>query len=246
VKISVTISCSSNHPPPAAGSEELLMLPRLEPVSTPAGPRAVVLVAHGGQSRSHESGERRRLSYWRMVPFARALARPGLAVYLVRYRFRGWNGADRDAARDVAELLRTDLPTALVGHSMGGRAVLHAAGSPQVRAVAALAPWLDGSDPVEQLAGRSVLIAHGDRERTTDPRESLAYARRAKQVTDRVARFVVRGDGHAMLRRAPEWHRLVARFVLAELGIEPEDPVITNALRKPTPGGLDVPLEGAR
>jgi pimeloyl-ACP methyl ester carboxylesterase len=166
-------------------------------------------------------------------------------VAMVRYRHRGWNGEARDAARDVAALLTSDLPTVLVGHSMGGRAVLHAAGAPQVRAVAALAPWLDGSDPVEQLAGRAVLIAHGDRERMTDPRESLAYAVRAREVT-RVARFAVHGDGHAMLRHAAEWHDLVRRFVLGELGFEPEDPAITNAMRQPTPGGLDVPLGGVR
>ncbi|GAA1829714.1 alpha/beta hydrolase [Pseudonocardia ailaonensis] len=221
-------------------------LPRLDPVgSVPADPRALVVVAHGGTSKSRDSGERRRLSYWRMVPFAAALARtPGLGVYMLRYRHRGWNGAARDAARDAQSMLATlhGVPVALVGHSMGGRAVLHAAGAPDVRAVAALAPWLDGTDPVEQLAGRSVLIAHGDRERMTDPRESLAYAIRARAVTDRVARFDVLGDGHAMLRRAGDWHGLVTRFVLGELGVEPEDPAITNAMRQPTPGGLEVPL----
>jgi pimeloyl-ACP methyl ester carboxylesterase len=220
-------------------------LPRLEPVGTPPeSPRGLVVVAHGGRSRSTDSGERRRLTYWRMLPFARALTHPDLAVVMVRYRHRGWNGPAQDAARDVAALLTSDLPTVLVGHSMGGRAVLHAAGAPQVRAVAALAPWLDGSDPVAQLAGRDVLIAHGDRERMTDPRESLAYAVRAREVT-RVARFDVHGDGHAMLRHAAGWHALVRRFVLGELGFEPEDPVITNAMRQPTPGGLEVPMGGA-
>lgn len=218
-------------------------LPRLEPVGPqPALPRAMVVVAHGGRSQSTESGERRRLTYWRMLPFAQVLARTdGLAVAMVRYRHRGWNGSSRDAARDVTRLLTSDLPTVLVGHSMGGRAVLHAAGAPRVRAVAALAPWLDGTDPVEQLAGRSVLIAHGDRERMTDPRQSLAYAVRAKRVTDRVARFEVHGDGHAMLRHAADWHDLVRRFVLGELGFEPEDTAITNAMRQPIPGGLEVP-----
>jgi dienelactone hydrolase len=171
---------------------------------------------------------------------------------MLRYRLRGWNGSARDAARDADEVL-TDLherhpgvPIALVGHSMGGRAVLHAAGAPDVRAVAALAPWLDGTDPVEQLAGRSLLIAHGDRERTTDPRESLAYAVRAREVTDRVARFDVRGDGHAMLRRARQWHALVTRFVLGELGLAPQDPAIADAMRQPGPDGLQVPLPGLR
>jgi len=225
-------------------------LPRLDPVGrAPDRPRALVVVAHGGSSNGLDSGERRRLSYWRMVPFALSLARTeDLGVLMLRYRKRGWNGAARDAARDAEAMLallhdrHPGTPVALVGHSMGGRAVLHAAGGPDVRAVAALAPWLDGTDPVEQLAGRSVLIAHGDRERMTDPRQSLAYAVRAKRVTDRVARFDVLGDGHAMLRRAGDWHHLVTRFVRGELGLEPEDPAITNAMRAPAPDGLTVSL----
>ena len=113
-----------------------------------------------------------------------------------------------------------------------------------VVAVCGLAPWLEGSDPVDQLAGRSVLIAHGDRERMTDPAASYAYALRARSVTDRVARFDVLGDGHAMLRRAGDWTALVRRFALGELGAEPRDPVIANAMAEPAPAGLRVALEG--
>jgi pimeloyl-ACP methyl ester carboxylesterase len=205
-------------------------------------------VLHGGRANSLDSGERRRLAYWRMVPFARALARPGLAVYVLRYRHRGWNGPDRDAARDagagvaaVADL-HPGVPVVLLGHSMGGRAALAAAGAEPVVAVCALAPWLDGSDPVGQLAGRTVLIAHGDRERWTSPVNSFQYAVRAKRVTDRVARFDMSGAGHFMLARAGEWHRLVRRFVLGATGIEPEDPVIADALRQPAPVGLRAAL----
>jgi pimeloyl-ACP methyl ester carboxylesterase len=229
-------------------------LPRLEPVGRQhPNPAALVLVAHGGRSGSRESGERRRLAYWRMLPFAKDLRRaaPELAVFMLRYRHRGWNGADRDAQRD-AEAILTELrrshpgvPVVLVGHSMGGRAVLRAAGADGVVAVCALAPWLDGTDPVTQLAGRSVLIAHGNRERWTDPRESLAYAIRAKAVTDRVARFEVLGDGHSMLRRASDWTSLVRRFVLGELEIEPRDGDITNAMQRPAPAGLTTVLTGA-
>ncbi|MCW0214555.1 MAG: lysophospholipase [Pseudonocardia sp.] len=229
-------------------------LPRLDPVGREVpDPAGLVLLAHGGRSGGHESGERRRLTYWRMLPFARNLHRaaPELGVSMLRYRHRGWNGPDRDAQRD-AESMLTELrrrhpgvPIVLVGHSMGGRAVLRAAGADGVVAVCALAPWLDGTDPVAQLAGRSVLIAHGDRERMTDPARSLAYAIRAKTVTDRVARFEVLGDGHSMLRRAGDWTSLVRRFVLGELEIEPPDPDITNAMRLPAPAGLTTVLTGA-
>ncbi|WP_219417874.1 alpha/beta hydrolase [Pseudonocardia nigra] len=224
-------------------------LPRIEPVGrVPASPPGVVLVLHGGRAHSRESGERKRLSYWRMLPFARALAHTGPAVYMLRYRYRGWNAPTRDPLRDAHQALdeiarrHPGAPVVLVGHSMGGRAALAAAGAPNVTAVCALAPWLDASDPVDQLAGRTVLIAHGDRERYTDPRESYAYALRAKRVTDQVCRFEVHGAGHYMLSRARDWQSLVRRFVLGVLEIEPEDPDIANALRQPTPAGLRAEL----
>jgi len=228
-------------------------LPRLEPVGrVPAAPPAVALVLHGGQADSYQSGERRRLSYHRMVPFARGLAGAGLASYLLRYRYRGWNGAAADAARDAATALagiavrHPGTPVVLVGHSMGGRAALVAAGSPGVVAVCALAPWVLATDPVDQLAGRTVLIAHGDRERMTSPQKSFDYAVRAGAATDRVARFEVPGSGHAMLARAADWHRLVQRFVLGVTGLAPQDPEIVDALRRPSPGGLRVPLRPGR
>jgi dienelactone hydrolase len=223
-------------------------LPRLEPVGHPASDGAAVLVLHGGRSASHESGERRRLTYWRMLPFARDAARAGLPVFMLRYRFRGWNAPVRDALRDARwaldELHRRypGTPVVLVGHSMGGRAALGAAGAPNVSAVCALAPWLDGSDPVHQLAGRAVLIAHGDRERWTDPSASYAYAVRAKAVTSKVARFTVPGAGHFMITRRRAWAGLVRSFVLGAAGTEPMDPRFTNAFTQPSPEGLAIPL----
>jgi dienelactone hydrolase len=227
-------------------------LPRLEPVGRPAADApAVVVVLHGGRATSRESGERRRLTYWRMLPFARDLAGAGLPVFVLRYRFRGWNAPVRDPLRDAQwaldELNRRypGTPVVLVGHSMGGRAALAAAGAPNVSAVCALAPWLDGSDPVRQLAGRTVLIAHGDRERWTDPAASYAYAVRAKAVTSRVVRFTLAGAGHLMITRGRDWTTLVRRFVLGAAGIEPMDPRFTKAFTQPSPEGLAIPLATA-
>ena len=56
-------------------------------------------------------------------------------------RVRGWNGAQRSPVADVEQALDElaarfpGVPIALVGHSMGGRAAMYAAGHEGVRAV---------------------------------------------------------------------------------------------------------------
>jgi pimeloyl-ACP methyl ester carboxylesterase len=219
----------------------------------PARVHSLVLVLHGGQARSPITVRRRpQLSYLRMVPFARFLHRRGggrgLSVRILRYRYRGWDEPElhpvQDARWALAQLRDQyrDVPVVLLGHSMGGRAALRVADHPAVSAVCALAPWTTDDEPVHQLAGRSVLVAHGDREHMTDPRLSYRFAVRAKQVTPRVCRFDVLGDGHAMLRRPHDWTELAARFVEAELGLGKPDPLIEDAMRQPAPHGLRVPL----
>ena len=218
----------------------------------PATARAVVLVLHGGQETSTAAAHPLRPAYLRMLPFALDLARAGrqagIAVLTLRYRFRGWNGQAMDPVADarwaLTELRRRypDAPVVLVGHSMGGRAALRVADDPAVVGVCALAPWTPPGEPVAQLAGRTVLIAHGTLDTLTDPALSYAYAVRAKEVSDAVCRFDVRDDAHAMLRRAREWRLLVRRFVLGVLGVTELDHVIASALAKPPPGGLAVVL----
>ncbi|HEY2202931.1 MAG TPA: alpha/beta fold hydrolase [Pseudonocardia sp.] len=207
---------------------------------------------HGGRVHSDAPARAVRLAYLRMVPIARMLASAGHAagvgVGLVRYRTMGWNGARADALRDTLQVLdRTregypEVPVVLVGHSMGGRAALLAAGHPSVVAVCGLAPWVGPVDPVAQLAGRAVLLAHGDRDRITSPAGSLEFATRARAVSDRVCRFEVHGDGHPMLRRRRAWCDLTRTFVLGELGVEPMAPQITNAFGTPAPYGLRAEL----
>jgi len=99
-----------------------------------------------------------------MVPFGWALRRAtrgaDVAVWQLRYRYGGWNEPYRDPLRDVSWALdevrrrHPDAVVVLIGHSMGGRAALWAAGEPTVVAVCALAPWIEPGDPAGQVAGR--------------------------------------------------------------------------------------------
>lgn len=224
--------------------------PRLRKLgASGADVRAAVLVLHGGQENSTAPAAPWHPAYLRMIPFARDLRRaPGVAVWQLCNRHRGWNAPDLDPVADARwalDRLRAaypDVPVALVGHSMGGRVALRVADDPAVVGVCALAPWTPDGEPVGQLAGRTVLIAHGDRDRMTDPALSYTYAERAKVVTDAVARFDVLGDAHAMLNRYGEWTRLVRRFTLGVLGVVDVDRDIAEALAKPAPAGLGVPV----
>ncbi|MFC9132745.1 alpha/beta fold hydrolase [Streptomyces sp. NPDC057099] len=202
---------------PGAARMPAALVPRL----APGTPRAAVLFLHGGRSEGRSPSRPWHLAALRMRPFVRAVAAAlpdddGVFLGEVRYRVRGWNGDEGDALRDVRraldELVRRagDVPVVLVGHSMGGRAALRAAGAPQVRAVLALAPWCPDGEPVSQLRDKDVVVIHGDRDRVTDPGASVSYVRRARAAGARADVRLVPGGDHAMLRGDTNWHRLAA------------------------------------
>ncbi|HEY5033340.1 MAG TPA: alpha/beta fold hydrolase [Actinomycetes bacterium] len=204
--------------------------------------RAVALVLPGGRVRSHARSRPWHLSAVRMIPFARSLhvagADDGLAVWTVRYRYRGWNGDEASPVEDVRWALdevrsrHGDVPVALVGHSMGGRTAIRVAGDASVRTVVALAPWLPPDEPYEGLRGRSVLILHGSQDRTTDPAASLALAERAAPLAS-VRRVEIRGDGHPMLRRAALWQGLTSYFVTSGLDERTDQSSLTMVTNHP-------------
>jgi pimeloyl-ACP methyl ester carboxylesterase len=221
----------------------------LVPYRRPAGVHAAVVILPGGAARS-------RGQYWSVVDVRlRTLARrlagaggaDGLAVYLLRYRYRGWNGERADTLVDTYEALdrirraHGEVPVALVGNSLGGRAAFQAAGTSAVRSVAGIAPWLPPTDPVDQLSGRKVLIVHGAKDRSSaSAAMSLAYARRARVIVPDLARFEVAGAGHLLLLRERDCWALVAAFVTATVGSRPLDPAIADAMAA---DGLRTPLE---
>ncbi|WP_245791787.1 alpha/beta fold hydrolase [Actinacidiphila rubida] len=222
-----------------------------------ARPEAAVLMLHGGGEHGMRRPSRLNGPSWRMRPFVRALDRAAgsraLLIAEARYRHRGWNGERADAARDaeaaVAELAeRTGgVPTVLVGHSMGGRAALRAAGAKTVAGVVALAPWCPPGEPVGQLAGRNLVFVHAAGDRITSPRESLAMAGRARAAGALVCRYELAGGDHAMLREASVWHSLTADSVGALLGFTPlpAETAAAFALPPASTEGLALPVHGS-
>ncbi|MCX5214329.1 alpha/beta hydrolase [Kitasatospora sp. NBC_00240] len=220
----------------------------------PEQPSAAVLVLHGGQEHSLAKPGPLNLPGLRMQGFIRAIKREtaaaDVAIGVVRYRHRGWNGAQADAARDTAAALNDlaeelgHVPTVLVGHSMGGRAALRSAGHPNVTGVVALAPWCPQDDPCAQLEGRDVVLLHGDRDRVTKPGDTRLLAARARAAGAQVCGYTVTGSGHTLLKRAGDWHRATARLTAGLLGLRdlPAEAAAALALNGAAPGGLDLPL----
>ena len=201
--------------------------------------KGVVLVAHGGQTSSTSPTSPLQPAVLRMIPVAGAirLALRGSGVALRRHRFRvrGWNGALASPVGDLNEALDAvvaefgSVPVVLVGHSMGARAAIRAAGHSAVTAVAGLAPWLPPGEPAGQLAGRRVLLAHGSADSVTSPAETWAFLERAREVAE-VSAVEVRDGDHAMLRRARLWHAIAAEFARAALALPSRDRALAAAV----------------
>jgi alpha-beta hydrolase superfamily lysophospholipase len=181
-------------------------------------PSAVIILAHGGVSRSMLTASRMRLTYlwqrWVSRWIVAALAGTDAQVWRLRYRVRGWNGSRADPAADLrwavdkAERLHPGVPVILIGHSMGARAAIFAADQPSVAAVLLLAPWIEPGDPVDRLAGKDVEIIHGTADRMTNPATSFAVAQRFG------LRYVpIPDEGHTMLGRPTRWRELVTTFL---------------------------------
>jgi dienelactone hydrolase len=203
--------------------------PRLDAYREPALPRAIVLMLHGGQEHSTDDVSNRHASWWRLALMARVLksfaAQHDLALHLLQYRLRGWNGpTDPAPARDARWALdrlqeeHPGVPVILVGHSMGGRTACRVADDPAVAGVVGLAPWLPEGEPIATIAGRHLHVMHGTRDNWTSARWSRDYVERSRSIALRATWTALPGAGHFMLRRRSVWNGFVRDSILTILG----------------------------
>ena len=187
---------------------------------------AVVLLLHGGMENHLSRARPFDPSVLRLIPFGRSVVRAGggrIALASLRYAVRGWNG-DREsplpdarwALDQIGERFGT-VPVGLVGHSMGGRVALRVADHGRVRSVAALAPWLPRGEPIPALDDRTVLLAHGTADRTTDPQATAQLAVKLREEGVEVEQHEFIGGHHSMLFPAGAWHDMVAEFMVRTL-----------------------------
>jgi alpha-beta hydrolase superfamily lysophospholipase len=211
---------------------------RLVPVRNGRDPKGIVLVLHGGANRGDRAMvSPTQLSVLRMVPLAQRIALAGrsrLAVHRLLNTHRGWDSSTTPVM-DVAWALdrvteqHGDLPVALVGHSLGGRAALLAGHDPQVRSVVALNPWVMPTDRVA-LRDTQVLVVHGTEDRIALPARSAELARRLGSTTP-VGYVTIPGGRHAMLRHARAFEGYATDFVTATLlGTTPRSEPVRRVL----------------
>ena len=191
--------------------------PSLTQYAEPAHPAGVVLMLHGGKDRGRDMVDSRSASWRRSAAMARAIsaeaAAARAAVFLLRYRHRGWNGGSDpvEDARWALDRVRAELgalPVALLGHSMGARTAVHVTDDPQVRGVVALAPWFPPGEPVAALVGKGLVAAHGRRDRITSARATRGYVERARGVGAEASYVDMGRVGHYLLRRVGAWNEL--------------------------------------
>lgn len=215
--------------------------PRLQVVAAPRRPEGVVLLLHGGGGGPGAAAvSATQPSVLRMVPVAWRVAAAGrrrLVVARVLNAFRGWHPdrtpvEDAHWALDVLARRFGDLPSCLVGHSLGGRAaLLSAVDRPRVSGVVLLAPWLHADDGVG-LRGRRVLLVHGDRDAVASPRRALAVAG-TLAARNEVGVVRLAEAGHTLVREHAVVDALTADFARTVLL---DAPPRTSVLRRVADG----------
>jgi pimeloyl-ACP methyl ester carboxylesterase len=202
--------------------------PHLTRSPTRRTPRGLVLMLHGGAETNVDPvtahsrpWQRSRLM---MAQLQRPFHRAGLDVWLLRYRFTGWNHAhqvhpspvpDARWALDRVRAAHGSVPVVVLGHSMGARTGAAVADDPSVRGLVALAPWFPPGEPVEPLADRHLVAAHGRADRVTNFEATSAFVRRAQDVAASAELVDMDDLGHYMLKGIGRWNQVALTRTIA-------------------------------
>jgi predicted esterase len=204
----------------------MLRAPHLRFSGVEARAEAVVLLLHGGVENQFSPVRAFDPAVLRLIPFGRSVVRAGggrITLASLRYAVRGWNGERESPLPDARWALDRigerfgNVPVGLVGHSMGGRVALRVGDHKTVHSVAALAPWLPPGEQIPALDDRTVLLAHGTADRTTDPRATSQLGVKLREDGVEVEQHEFIGGRHAMLFPAGVWHDIVAEFMVRTL-----------------------------
>ena len=195
--------------------------PHLTTSSGRRTPRGLVLMLHGGAETNVDPVTARSRPWQRsrlmMLPLQRPFHRAGLAVWLLRFRVTGWNHGhathpspvpDARWALDRVREVHGSLPVVILGHSMGARTGATVADDPSVRGLVALAPWFPPGEPVQPLAGRHLVAAHGRADRVTGFDATASFVRRAADVAASSELVDMEGLGHYMLKGINRWNEV--------------------------------------
>ncbi|MCW2780425.1 MAG: hypothetical protein JWR35_874 [Marmoricola sp.] len=209
---------------------------RLFTSDVPADPQGIVLMLHGGAEHSERPVDRRNGALVRSRMMFQTMQTRVVAsdhvLCMLRFSVKGWNaGVGHEPspvvdARWALDHLRrefADLPVVLLGHSMGGRAAIHVADDPSVVGVVGLAPWWSPQDPIDTVAGKHLVAAHGSRDRITSAKQTRRYLQRADGIAAST-KFVDMGFiGHYMLTNVKHWNRVACKESLAAFEPAPSD-----------------------
>lgn len=217
------------------------MTPQITRFDPATPPRAAILMLHGGKAHSTDPVTGLSLSWRRSLVMQQAIARRAMehevSVWLLRYAVSGWNAEAPGGptpppdARNALDHLKSELgvvPVVLLGHSMGARTAVAVADDPQVTGVVALAPWFPPDEPVQALAGKHLVAAHGRRDRITSYAHTVAYVERATRVAASARVIDMGGRGHYMIKGSYVWNdvAITHSFALLEAALESvSDPV---------------------